>query len=152
QALTQISVLPVIPLLRRQQIEFQIALAYALMSTKGMAAAETMAALEQARFFIEQAEALGGPVGNPQQLLVLNGFWLANHVAFNGDALRKLAARFLALAEKQGAVIPLIRGHRLMGVSLMWTGDVVEGRAHFDRAVALCDRAERPLVTRTGND
>jgi SAM domain (Sterile alpha motif) len=102
------------------RIEFQIALAYALMSTKGMAATETMAALEQARLFIEQTEALGEPVGNPQQLLVLNGFWLANHVAFNGDALRELAARFLALAEMQGAIIPLIRGHRLMGVSLRW--------------------------------
>ena len=101
---------------------------------------------------IERAEALGETVGNPQQLLVLNGFWLANHVAFNGDALRELAARFLALAEKQRGIIPLIRGHRLMGVSLMWTGDIVEGRAHFDRAIALCDHAERPLVTRTGND
>src|SRR5262249_15459846 len=37
------------------------------------------------------------------------------------------------------------------GVSLMWTGNIVEGRAHFDRAVALCDHAERPLVTRTGD-
>ena len=43
------------------------------MSTKGMAAPETLAALEQARLFIEGAEALGEPVGNPQQLLVLNG-------------------------------------------------------------------------------
>ena len=151
RALTQISALATTPRLRRQQIEFQIALAYALMSTKGMAAPETIAALEQARLSIERAEALGEPVGSPQQLLVLNGFWLANHVAFDGDALRELAARFLALAEKQGATIPLIRGHRLMGVSLMWTGNIVEGRAHFDRAVALCDHAERPLVTRTSD-
>ena len=84
-----------------------------------MAAPETMAALEQARSFIKRAEALDEPTGNQQLLLVLNGFWLANHVAFNGDALRKLAARFLALAEEQGAITPLIRGHRLMGVSLM---------------------------------
>ena len=111
-----------------------------------MAAPETKAAIEQARMLIERAEALGEPAGNPQLLLVLNGFWLANHVAFNGDALRELAAQFLALAEKQGAIIPLIRGHRLMGVSLMCTGDIVEGRAHFDRAVALCDQAERPPV------
>jgi tetratricopeptide (TPR) repeat protein len=151
-ALAQISALPATPPLRRQQIEFQIALAYALMSTKGMAAPETLAALEEARLLIERAEAAGEPVGDPQQLLVLNGFWLANHVAFNGGALRELAARFLALAEKQSAIIPLIRGHRLMGVSLMWTGDIVAGRAHFDRAVELCDQAERPPATRIGND
>ena len=116
-----------------------------------MAAPETLAALEQARLFIDGAKALGEPVGSPQQLLVLNGFWLANHVAFNGDALRELAARFLALAEKQGAIIPLIRGYRLAGVSFMWTGNIVEGRMHFDRAVALCDRAERSPVPQTGD-
>jgi class 3 adenylate cyclase/predicted ATPase len=152
RALTQISTLSATPGLRRQQIAFQIALIYALMSTKGMASPETAAALKQARVFIDRAEALGEAVGDPEQLMVLNGFWLANHAAFNGDALRELAARFLALAEKQGAIIPLIRGHRLMGVSLMWTGEIVEGHAHFDRAVALCDRAEGPRVTRTADD
>src|SRR5262249_36847730 len=72
RALTQISSLSETPPLRRQRIEFQIALAYALMSTKGMAAPETIAALEQARWSIERADGLGEPVGNPQQLLVLN--------------------------------------------------------------------------------
>jgi hypothetical protein len=33
--------------------------------------------------------------------------------------LRELAAKFLTLAEKQGAAIPLMIGHRLMGTSLM---------------------------------
>ena len=40
------------------------------------------------------------------------------HVAFNGDAVRELAAQFLALAEKQRATVPLMIGHRLMGFSL----------------------------------
>jgi hypothetical protein len=35
----------------------------------------------------------------------------------------------------------------------MYTGDIVEGRAHYDRAVALYDPAEhRPLATRFGQD
>jgi hypothetical protein len=37
---------------------------------------------------------------------------------FNGDVIRELAAQFLALAEKQGATVPLMIGHRLMGNSL----------------------------------
>ena len=41
---------------------------------------------------------------------------------------------FLTLAEKQGAPVPLMVGHRLMGVSLMFTGSLVESRDHFDRA------------------
>ena len=67
--------------------------------------------------------------------------------------VRELAAQFLALAEKQGATVPLMIGHRLMGISLLYTGDIAEGRAHFDQALALYDPAEhRPLATRFGQD
>ena len=57
---------------------------------------------------------------------MLYGIWIANYVAFNGDVMRELAAQFLALAEKQGATVPLMVGHRLVGTSLMITGDIVE--------------------------
>ena len=84
---------------------------------------------------------------------MLYSFWVANLVASNGDAARELAVQFLALAEKQGATVPLMIGHRLVGVSLMQTGDIAEGRAHLDQAIALYDPAEhRPLVTRFGQD
>ena len=63
--------------------------------------------------------------------------------AFNGDKMRDLAAQFLALAEKRAAIVPLIVGHRLMGSSLTLTGDIAEGRAHYDKAVVLYDPAER---------
>ena len=67
--------------------------------------------------------------------------------------MRELAAQFLALAEKQGATVPLMVGHRVMGISLLTTGDVVAGRAHFDHAMALYDPAvHRPLATRFGQD
>jgi len=42
-------------------------------------------------------------------------------VAFNGDAVRELAAQFLVLAEKQGAAFPLMVGHRIVGISLLCT-------------------------------
>ena len=72
------------------------------MHVKGYAAPETKAAVERARLLIEQAEALGEPPEDPLLLFsVLYGFWVANFVAFNGDAVRELAAQFLALAEKQ---------------------------------------------------
>ena len=82
---------------------------------------------------------------------VLYGFLAANYVAFNGDAMRELAAQFLALAEKQGATAPLMIGHRLMGTSLLCTGDIAESRLHIDRAMTLYNPAEhRPLATRFG--
>jgi predicted ATPase len=43
--------------------------------------------------------------------------------------------------------------HRLMGISLMDTGDIAEGRAHYDEALALYEPAEhRWLATRFGQD
>ena len=66
---------------------------------------------------------------------------------------RELAAQFLALAEKQGATGPAHDRASLMGISLLFTGDIAEGRAHFDQAIALYDPAEhRPLATRFGQD
>ena len=152
--LDQIAALPATPALRREQIKLQVALINPLMHVKGYAAPETKAAVERARLLIEQAEALGEPPEDPLLLFsVLYGFWVANFVAFNGDVVRELAAQFLALAEKQAATVPLMVGHRLMGVSLLYTGDIAEGRAHFDRAIALYDPAEhRPLATRFGQD
>ena len=93
--------------------------------SKGMLRRKPRRLSEQARLLIEQAEALGEPPEDPLLLFsVLYGFWVANYVAFNGDVMRELAAQFLALAEKQGATVPLMIGHRLMGISLLCTGDI----------------------------
>ena len=40
-----------------------------------------------------------------------------------------------------------------MGLSLLLTGDIAEGRGHLDQAIALYDPTEhRPLATRFGQD
>ncbi len=152
RALGQIATLPGTAALRREQIKLQVELANALIHTKGHAAPETKASFDQARSLIERAEALGEPPQDPLVLFsVLYGVWVANYAAFNGDVLRELAAQFMALAEKQGATAPIMFGYRLMGTSLMCTGDIAEGRAYHDRAIALFDPAERrPLGTRFG--
>jgi predicted ATPase len=154
RALEQIATLPGTAALRREQIRLQVALITPLMHVKGYAATETKAAAAQARSLIEQAEELGEPPEDPLLLFsVLNAFWSANHVAFNGDASRDLAVQFLALAEKQRATLPLMVGHCMMGISLLCTGDIAEGRRHFDQAIVLYDPAEhRPLATRFGGD
>jgi predicted ATPase/class 3 adenylate cyclase len=154
RALTQIAALPGTAALRRQQIKFQVALANALMHTKGYASPDTKASFVQARSYIERAQALGEPPEDPLLLFaVIYGFWVGNYVAFNGNALRDLAAQFMALAERQAATVPLMIGHRLMGTSLMCTGDIAKSRAHYDQAIALYDPAgHRPLATRFGQD
>ena len=55
---------------------------------------------------------------------------------------RERAAQFLALAEKQMAIVPLMIGHRLMGNFLVYTGGIAESRAHYDQATVLYDPAD----------
>ena len=154
RALDHIASLSATPALRREQIKLQVDLANTLMHVKGYAASETSAAFEQARVFIERAEALGEPAEDPLLLFsVLFGIWGVNRIAFNGDAMRQLSAQFLALAAKQKATVPLMNGHRAVGISLLLTGDISEGRAHLDRAIALYKPVEHgPVATRFGTD
>jgi class 3 adenylate cyclase/predicted ATPase len=154
RALDQIATLPVTAAPRRDQIKLQVGLANALMQVKGYAASETRSAFIQARDLMKQAEALREPPDDPLLLFsILYGFWVEHLLAFNGDLLRELAAEFLTLAEKQGATVPLMIGHRNMGIALGLTGKLAEAREHHDRALTLYDPAEhRPLATRFGTD
>jgi predicted ATPase len=154
RALGQIAGLPATPALRRQQIKFQVALITPLIHVKGFAAPEAKAAVERARLLIDQAEDLGEPPEDPLLLYsVLYGVWVANQVGFNGSVARELAAQLLALAEQQRATVPRMIGHRLLGISLFCTGEIAQGRAHFDRAIALYDPVQhRALATRFSVD
>jgi predicted ATPase len=103
---------------------------------------------------MERAKSLGEPPEDPLLLFsVLYGVWVANVSAFNGDIIRDLAAQFLAMAKEEGATIPLIMGHRIMGRTLIDTGNLAEGRAHCDEAMALYDPAKhRSVAMRFGQE
>jgi predicted ATPase len=152
RAIAQVEALPSTAARRHEQIKLQVALIIPLMHIKGYAAPETKAAAERARLLIEQAEARGQTVEDPLLLFsVLFDLWAASYIAFNGDVARELAIQFLARAEKQPATAPLMIAHRIMGNSLLSTGDPVQARAHFDKAASLYDPVEhRPLVPRFG--
>jgi class 3 adenylate cyclase/predicted ATPase len=154
QALAQIATLPSTSDLRREQIILQVALLNTLMHVKGYGAPETKAAVAQVRGLIEQAERLGEPPDDPSLLLsALFGQWIVNFINFNGDVARELAARFLALGEKEGAAVPLMIGHRTMASTLAFMGDLVEAQAQYNQALALYRPAEhRRLMTRFGQD
>jgi class 3 adenylate cyclase/predicted ATPase len=154
RALHQTETLPDTAARRAKQIKLQLALANALMHARGYAAPETNSALDQVRALVERAQALGEPFEDPLLLFsVLHGFWVANHVAFNRDAIRSLSVQFLALANKQRSSFPLVLGHRLMGTTLLYLGDIEGGRNHLDEAIAHYDPdAHRPLASRLGQD
>ena len=154
RALDQMATLTVTPARRRERIELQVAVITPLMHVKWYSSPEVKAAIERARVLIEQAEALGEPPENPLLLYsVLFGIWVANMLAFNGDVLLTLAAQYMALAEKQGATVPLMTGHTMMALSLVTTGSLAQSLRHFDHAISLYDPAEhRPLAMLFGQD
>jgi class 3 adenylate cyclase/predicted ATPase len=152
RSLDMIATLPSTPALRRDAIKFHVELITPLLHVRGYAAPETRAAVERARALIEQSHALEESPEDPLLLFsVLYGLWVANLVAFNGDVAPELAVQFLALAKKESATAPLMNGHRQMGLSLLHTGDVADGRTHLDQAIALYESAApQPLVTQFG--
>jgi predicted ATPase len=154
RALDQIAKLPETSALRREQLKLQIALANALLQLKGYAAPEPKLAFEQARLFMERAEAIGEAPEDPLLLFsFLWGVWSGSYVKFNGEAIKALASQFMTLAERQGTTIPMMVGHRLVGMTAMHTGDIAGSRQHFDRAIALYNPAEhRALAPRFGQD
>ena len=126
--------MPQTPALRREQIKLQVALLNPLYHVDGPAAPETKAAAEQAQLFIQKAEdSESRPKTHCFCSPSSSGFWGANFTAFDGDFCRDLATQYLALATKHGGSAALLIGHRMMGVSLMMTGAIVESRAHMIR-------------------
>jgi DNA-binding winged helix-turn-helix (wHTH) protein/predicted ATPase len=154
RGLAHIAALPATPPLRRRQIKLQIGLANSIYHTKGIAAAETRAAFDQARAMIEQAEALGEHVEDPLLLYsVLYGFFMAKFIPFEGEAACALASQFLELARQQKATALIMIGHRLLGTTLLCLGEPAEGLKHLDQASALHEpAAHRSLITHFGHD
>jgi predicted ATPase len=146
RALGQIDTLPHTPALRREKLRLQVALIAPLMNVKGPAAPEAKVAVERAHILLAEADALGEPLEEPELLFsVLEGFAAANFLAFNGDAMRRIAEQFLAYAEKQGATVSRIKGHRVMGMTVLHTGNIANGREHYDQALALGKQLATPL-------
>ena len=119
-----------------KQIKLQVALITPLMHVKGYAAPETKAAVESGA----SADRTGGSARRTSRrpaAVVLGPYrLLARELCCgNGDAICELADQFLALAEKQGTTVPLMIGHRMVGTSLLHTGDLIQARAHLDRAL-----------------
>ena len=156
KALGQIATLPTTPVLRREEIKLQVALASALFHVKGYTSPETIAAFERADALIERADALGEHPEGEDALLrfsVMYGQWTGNFSAGNFARAAEHAKQCLALAEKQTQSAPLLVAHRLMGGTLLISGQFQAARLHLDRAITLYAPEEhRSLATRFGQD
>jgi len=154
RALELIATLPATPALRRDEIRFRAALITPLVHVKGFAAPEVKTTAERVLLLIEQAEARGETPEDPLMWFsAFYGFSCFNFVAFNGDVLRELAEQFSARAERHGATVPLMVGHRLMGHALLFTGEIAAAQARYSQGLALYDPEEhRPFAMHFGHD
>jgi predicted ATPase len=138
--------LPETPERARQELSLQLALGGPLIAARGYAAPETGAAFDRARELCEQ---LGDTA---QQLAALYGLWAYHTVRAEYGTARRLAEQFLRLAEAEDASALLV-GHRLLGVTLFFLGELADGHTQLGRALALYEaRRHRELAVRFGQN
>jgi tetratricopeptide (TPR) repeat protein len=115
----------------QRELVLQLTLSRALAYTQGHATPETGRTLVRAR-------ELGQQVGTPSQLL---GALVGLHEFYNQQAKHQtahaLAEQLLNLAQRQRDPARLMTGHRRMGTSLFWLGELSAARAHLEQAIAL---------------
>jgi class 3 adenylate cyclase/predicted ATPase len=118
---------------KRLELDIHVTLTTALMAGKGHADPEVVAALERANRLVTETAA----VGTPLHFSVLFGLWVST---FNSGAIAAAlepAANFLSVAQSQPSSGPLLVGHRILGHSLIYSGDYRAAVAHLETAASL---------------
>jgi predicted ATPase len=119
------------------------------MAGKGYADPETAAALERSNRLVTETAA----VGTPLHFSVLYGLWISNLNAGAIAAALEHATNFLSLAQSQPSSGPLLVGHRILALSLIFGGDYRAALTHYETAASLYRPDEhRDSAFRYGQD
>jgi predicted ATPase len=143
RGLDVLQALPDSPERRRQEIGLQVALGNALTATKGWAAPEVGSAYARARALCRQADATQVP-------RVLWGLYAYNLHCGNARIADEAAEEMLRLAERRQDPAAQVAGHRALGGSLMWRGQLIPALAHLEQALSLYSQADRPAFALLG--
>jgi len=115
----------------QRELLLQIALWGVLLTTKGWAAPEAARVIARAR-------ELGARHGDPAQLLlVLMGHWVVTLTRGQLSAAQALADQVLESAERDARRPSLVLGHLAQGTTRFHRGDLLDARAHLEKAVSL---------------
>jgi predicted ATPase len=115
----------------RHELDFQIALGWALIATKGQAAPDAEQAFTRARALCEQV----GEV--PQLFAVLGGLRMMYEGRGELQQARELAEQLLSLAQREQHPAWLMRAYNGLGGSLFSLGEFALARTYLDQAMAL---------------
>jgi predicted ATPase len=130
-----------------QELALQLTLGPALAATKGQQAPETERTYARA---CELARQVGD---TPQRFPALWGFWYAQMGRGPLQRAWELGEEFLGLAQQQRDSLLLVEGHRMLGNTAWWQGELAQAYAHVKAALALYDpERHRAQAVRYGQD
>jgi len=118
---------------KRRELDLQVALGVALMTTQGWAAPEAGRANARARALCEQTGATA------QLWPVLYGQWVFHNVRAEHKAAREVADEFLRRAYDRQEASATVVAHRICGTGAFYRGEVAAARTDLEKAVALYD-------------
>ncbi|MBV7331300.1 AAA family ATPase [Chloroflexi bacterium TSY] len=129
------------------ELRLQVGLSNALLVTKGYASPQ----VEEA--FL-RAETLCQEIGDtPEIFPVLYGLWTFFHARADHQQARSLSQRWLSLAKQRNEPMPLLTGHRTLGVTLLHMGEFEAARTHLDACLSLYKVSDHnTLVAQYGLD
>ena len=131
------------------ELDIHVTLTAALMAGKGFADPEAVAALGRANRLVTETASVGTPV----HFSVLYGLWVSSLNAGTVAATVEHAANFLSFAQSQPSSGPLLVGHRILALSLIFGGDYPAALAHLETAASLYRPDEhRDSAFRYGQD
>lgn len=133
RALELLATRPETPERLDEELKLQLALAVALIATKGYAAVEVEAAYRTAQHLSER-------LGKTSDAFpIVRGLWNCNNVRGELRKALPLADRVLAMAEKEGDPLRRALGHRALGTSLYYTGQFTEAIKHVQAGARIDD-------------
>ena len=118
----------------QSRLKLQTNYAQAVLWSKGFAAEETRAAFERTGDLATRAEFPA------ERFPALFGQFLSSLMHGDIRSARQIAERFLQEAEAQGRLAEAGVGHRLVGLTSTFLGDLVEARRHLEVALSIYDR------------
>ncbi|MBI3329876.1 MAG: hypothetical protein HYZ81_24605, partial [Nitrospinae bacterium] len=129
----------------QRELDLQMALAPALMATKGLSAPEVEQTYARARALCQQ-------VGETPQLFPT--LWGLSRFYLNRGMLptaRELAEQLYQLAEREAAPTQLLEAHDALGFALLYQGEYAAAWTHIQQGIALTDpTAQRALALLRG--
>jgi len=146
-ALTLLPILPGPPERTEQELQVHIALAPALIATKGYADPDIGHTYSQAWELCQQ-------VGETPHLFpVLFGLWLFHLVLWELQTARHEAEEFLLRVNRPQAPALFLEAHGLLGITLIYLGECAMARRYLEQSLALYNLAQhRSLAFLYGQD